>query len=249
MMRRLAIGTSTLFALSLTAPALALAAPSNGGVTVSVNPGTTQPSTAVQILVLMTVLALIPSILIMFTAFPRIVIVMSFLRSAMGTQSIPPNPVIIGLSLFLTIFVMQPTLKQVNDQAVKPYEAHQISVNQALTRAQEPLRDFMFRQTEDKSIQLFINLRHEKQPRVRADVPTSTLVPAFMVSELKKAFEIGIMIYVPFLIIDMIVASVLMGMGMVMLPPVMISLPFKLLLFVLVDGWALLTTAIVRSFQ
>lgn len=235
--------------LMLAAPGLALAAPGNGAVSVSINAGKTQPSTAVQILILMTVLALVPSIIVMLTAFPRIVIVMSFLRNALGTQNIPPNPVIVALSLFLTLFVMQPTLKQVNDQAVKPLIAKQITTTQAVNRAEGPMRDFMFRQTDNKSLALFINLRHEKQPRVRADVPTTTLIPAFMISELKKAFEIGIMIYIPFLIIDMIVGSILMGLGMVMLPPQMVSLPFKLILFVLVDGWALLSEAIVRSFQ
>lgn len=249
MTRRILAISSLLFGVLLAAPALASAAPGNGGVSVTVNPGNTQPSTAIQVLVLMTVLALVPSIIVMLTAFPRIVIVMSFLRTALGTPTIPPNPVIIGLSLFLTFFVMQPTFTKVNDQAIKPYMAKQISATDAITRAEEPMRDFMFRQTDNSSLQLFVNLRHEKQPRVRADVPTSTLIPAFMISELKKAFEIGIMIYVPFLIIDMIVASVLMGMGMVMLPPAMISLPFKILLFVLVDGWALLSQALVRSFQ
>jgi flagellar biosynthetic protein FliP len=249
MMKRLTSLLFLLISFVLLVPALAAAAPNPGNLNVSINAGKTQPSTAVQILVLMTVLSLIPSILIMLTAFPRIVIVMSFLRSALGTQNIPPNPVVIGLALFLTLFVMEPTLKQVNTQAIKPYMAKSINANEALSRAQGPLRDFMFRQTEDSSIAMFVNLRHEKRPAVRADVSTTTLIPAFMVSELKKAFEIGIMIYVPFLIIDMIVASVLMGMGMVMLPPVLISLPFKLLLFVLVDGWALLTEALVRSFH
>lgn len=252
MIRKLAIFSGVVGTSLLLVPA-ALAAPgtttTSPGFNISVNgQGSTSPSTTVEILVLLTVLTLLPSVLIMMTSFTRIIIVLGFLRNALGAPSIPPNQVLIGLSLFLTLFTMAPTLKQIDKVAVKPYTHHQMNSTQALKAAEEPIREFMFKQTKDKDIALFVDIAHEKRPKTRADVPTTTLIPAFLLSELKTAFEIGFLIYIPFLIIDMVVASVLMGMGMVMLPPVLISLPFKILLFVLVDGWVLLTQALVGSF-
>lgn len=205
-------------------------------------------STAVQVLVVMTVLTLAPSILIMMTGFTRILIVLGFVRNALGTPTMPPNQVLIGLSLFLTLFVMFPTFQKVNDTAIKPYSAQKITQQIALERAQKPLREFMFKQVDDKDLAMFVKLSDIKRPETRADVPTYVLIPAFLISELKTAFQIGFLIYIPFLIIDMVVASTLMSMGMIMLPPVMISLPFKILLFVLVDGWSLTIESLVKSF-
>ncbi len=219
------------------------------GVSISVNGGNgAQASTAIQILVLMTVLTLAPSVLIMMTGFTRILIVMGFIRNALGTPTMPPNQILIGLSLFLTLFVMFPTFKAVNTTALKPYNAHEISQREALDRAQVPLREFMFRQTSDSDLALFVELSDMKRPETRKDIPTYVLVPAFLISELKTAFQIGFMIFIPFLIIDMVVSSTLMSMGMIMLPPVMISLPFKILLFVLVDGWHLTIESLVKGF-
>lgn len=219
------------------------------GVSVSINGGSkTQASTAVQVLVLMTVLALAPSILIMMTGFTRILIVLGFIRNALGTPTMPPNQVLIGLSLFLTLFVMFPTVKAINTTAIQPYNKNEITQRQALSRAQVPLREFMFKQTNDSDLALFVKLSDMKRPETRKDIPTYVLVPAFLISELKTAFQIGFMIFIPFLIIDMVVSSTLMSMGMIMLPPVMISLPFKILLFVLVDGWHLTIESLVMGF-
>jgi len=205
-------------------------------------------STAIQILVVLTVLTLAPSILIMMTGFTRILIVMGFVRNALGTPTMPPNQVLIGLSLFLTLFVMFPTFSKINETAVKPYQAKEITQEKALDNAQKPMREFMFRQVDEKDLALFVRLADAERPETRADVPTHVLIPAFLISELKTAFQIGFLIFVPFLIIDMVVASTLMSMGMIMLPPVMISLPFKILLFVLVDGWGLTIESLVVSF-
>jgi flagellar biosynthetic protein FliP len=205
-------------------------------------------STAIQVLVVMTVLALAPSILIMMTGFTRILIVMGFVRNALGTPSMPPNQVLIGLSLFLTLFVMFPTFSKINSSAIEPYQEHRISQQTALDNAQKPLRQFMFKQVDQEDLALFVKLADQKRPETRADVPTHVLIPAFLISELKTAFQIGFLIFIPFLIIDMVVASTLMSMGMIMLPPVMISLPFKILLFVLVDGWGLTIQSLVASF-
>ncbi|MDH7495386.1 MAG: flagellar type III secretion system pore protein FliP [Bacillota bacterium] len=206
-------------------------------------------STSLQILALLTVLTLAPAILVMLTSFTRIIIVLSFVRSAMGSQQVPPNQVLIGLALFLTFFVMAPTLGAANEQALQPYLQGEISQQVALDRAAAPLREFMLRQTREKDIALFTALAKAKQPANPSEVPLLVLIPAFTISELKTAFEIGFLIYVPFLVIDMVVASVLMSMGMLMLPPVMISLPFKLLLFVMVDGWNLVIGSLLRSFH
>jgi flagellar biosynthesis protein FliP len=206
-------------------------------------------SNAVQILLLIGGLTLIPAILFTVTGFTRILIVLGFIRTAIGTQQSPPNQVLVGIALFLTLFVMTPTISAIKKEAWEPLSHHQISTTTALHRAEEPLREFMFKQTRAQDISLFISLAHVKPPKTRAGVPTYVLIPAFIISELKTAFQIGFLIFLPFLIIDMIVASVLMSMGMMMLPPVMISLPFKILMFVLIDGWALVTHSLVASFH
>lgn len=211
--------------------------------------GPHQISTALQVLILLTVLSLAPGILLMMTGFIRIVIVLSFVRQAMGTQQMPPNQVIIGLALFLTFFVMAPVFHQINNNALQPYLQQKITQEQALTRALKPMRRFMFSQTDDKELGMLLSATGHSQPANRSQVSTMTLIPAFMLSELKRAFEMGFLIFIPFLVIDMVVASVLMSMGMMMLPPVIISLPFKLLLFVLVDGWTLVVGSLLHSFH
>ena len=210
------------------------------------NPGETV--SALRVLILFTVLSLAPAILIMMTSFTRIVVVLSFLRQALATQNMPPNQLIIGLSLFLSFFVMAPVWQDINTNALTPYMEDKIDQDTAMERAEKPLRTFMFHQTREKDLRLFLELAKTAKPKTKAEVPTWVLIPAFMVSELKTAFTIGFMLYLPFLIIDMVVASVLMAMGMMMLPPVVISLPFKLLLFVLVDGWELVVSSLVKSF-
>lgn len=206
-------------------------------------------ATTLQVLVGLTVLSLAPAIILMTTAFTRIVIVLAFVRQAMGTQSSPPNQVLIGLAMFLTFFVMTPVLDRINETALQPYMENSITQQEALSAALVPMREFMFSQTSESDLALLLSMADREQPRVRDDVPTLTLIPAFMLSELKRAFEMGFLIYIPFLVIDMITASVLMAMGMLMLPPPIISLPFKLLLFVLVDGWNLVVGSLVKSFQ
>jgi len=206
-------------------------------------------SNAVQILLLLGGLSLVPALLFTVTGFSRILIVLGFIRSAMGTTTTPPNQVLVGIALFLTLFVMQPTISAIKTDAWDPLVHHQISTGTAITRAEEPLREFMFKQVGASDLSLFMSLAHEPTPQTRADVPTYVLIPAFILSELKTAFEIGFLIFLPFLIIDLIVSSTLMSMGMVMLPPTFISLPFKILLFVLVDGWDLITRSLVASFH
>ncbi len=205
-------------------------------------------STALQVLFVLTILSIAPAILLMTTAFTRIVIVLGFVRQAMGTQNMPPNQIIIGLSLFLTFFVMSPVFNKINTGALQPYLEQQITQKQALDKAMETMREFMFSQVQESELQLLIDITKKEQPTDRKDISTTILIPAFMLSELKLAFQMGFMIYVPFLVIDMIVASVLMSMGMMMLPPIVISLPFKLLLFVLVDGWHLVVGSLIQSF-
>ncbi|MBI2877661.1 MAG: flagellar type III secretion system pore protein FliP [Candidatus Tectomicrobia bacterium] len=208
-----------------------------------------QVALGLQILVLLTVLTLAPALMIMTTSFARIVIVLSFLRQALGTQQLPPNQIIIGLALFLTYFIMAPAWETINQQALQPYLSKQISQQEALKKASEPLRKFMFRQTRQKDLALFISLaRPNVKPKSPEDVPTHMLIPAFIISELRTAFQISFLIYIPFLILDMVVSTVLLSMGMMVLPPVIISLPFKLLLFVLVDGWNLIIGSLVKSF-
>ncbi len=201
-----------------------------------------------QLIFLMTILALAPAILILLTSFTRIVIVLHFIRQALGTQQIPPNQVLIGLALFMTFFIMAPTWEKVHDDALRPYLDGAITQKEAYERAMQPIRTFLFKHTREKDLALFVHLSQNQKPFSEADVSTLALIPAFAISELRIAFQIGFILYVPFLIIDMIVASVLMSMGMLMLPPMMISLPFKILLFILVDGWYLLVSSLVNSF-
>lgn len=217
------------------------------GVEASKNPK--DVAVTLQLLLLMTVLTLAPSILIMMTAFTRIIIVFSILRSALGTPQVPPNQVLAGLALFLTFFVMQPTLNEINTNALKPYFDNKISLTQALDKAEKPIRGFMIRQTYTSDLTFFIDLSKAPKPNTQEDVGLLTLIPAFLTSELKTAFIIGFYIYLPFLIIDMVVASTLMSMGMMMLPPVVVSLPAKLLLFVLANGWTLLIGSLARGFR
>ncbi|MGE3758788.1 MAG: flagellar type III secretion system pore protein FliP [Pseudobdellovibrionaceae bacterium] len=202
----------------------------------------------VKIIMMLTVLTLAPAILIMMTSFTRIIIVLSFLRQAMGVQNTPPNQLLVGLALFLTFFIMGPAFTEMNEKAIQPYIANTITQDKAIEVGLAPLRRFMFSQTRDQDLSLFVRLAKIPAPKTRADVPTMVLIPAFIISELKTAFQIGFIIFLPFLVIDMVAASVLMAMGMMMLPPIVISLPLKIMLFVLVDGWTLLVGSMVKSF-
>jgi len=204
---------------------------------------------SLQILLTLTVLTLAPSILIMMTSFTRIIVVLSFLRSALATQQMPPNQVLVGLALFITFFTMSPYLEEVNKDGLQPYLAGTVNQEMAITAALKPMRAFMFKQTRENDLALFVNLSEGPRPSSQDDVPTMTLIPSFIISELKTAFQIGFLIYIPFIVIDMVVASTLMSMGMMMVPPAMISLPFKLLLFILVDGWHLLISSLIASFH
>jgi flagellar biosynthetic protein FliP len=208
-----------------------------------------QVSTAIQVLFALTILSIAPAILLMTTCFTRIVIVLGFIRQAMGTPTMPPTQIIIGLALFLSFFIMSPTLNTINEKALQPYMKKEISQEQALEQALAPMRTFMFSQIKEEELSLLAGITLDNKPFDQKDIPTMTLIPAFMLSELKRAFQMGFMIYIPFLVIDMVVASVLMSMGMMMLPPVIISMPFKLLLFVLVDGWGLIVGSLVQSFK
>ncbi len=229
----------------------ALAAPLIPSVNVDVGTSGKPQDVAVtlQVMALLTILSLAPGILIMTTSFVRIVVVIGFLRNALSTQNVPPNQVVIALSLFLTFYIMSPYWSQANENGIQPYMAGQITQEEALQNVVEPIREFMFKQTRESDLALFVNLADDERPETQEDVSTFTLIPAFVISELKTAFQIGFMIYVPFIVIDMIVASTLMSMGMMMLPPVMISLPFKILLFVMVDGWHLLIKSLIVSFK
>ncbi|MBL7556743.1 MAG: flagellar type III secretion system pore protein FliP [Bdellovibrionaceae bacterium] len=203
---------------------------------------------AIKIIMVLTVLTLAPAILIMMTSFTRIIIVFSFLRQALGVNQMPPNQLLVGLSLFLTFFIMGPTFEELNSKGVQPFLANKISQDQAITETLAPLRRFMFTQTRDQDLGLFVKLAKIEKPKTRADVPTLVLIPAFVLSELKTAFQIGFIIFLPFLVIDIVASSVLMAMGMMMLPPVVVSMPLKIMLFVLVDGWSLLVGSMVKSF-
>jgi flagellar biosynthetic protein FliP len=211
--------------------------------------GTKQTAVVLQILALLTVLSLAPALFIMVTSFTRMVIVLSFLRQAMGTQQVPPNQVLVSLALFLTMFVMAPVGQSVYKDALQPLLAEQIGYEEAWDKGVQPLRAFMLKQMRDKDLELFMELAHSPKPASVDQVPTHVVIPAFVLSELRIAFQIGFLIYIPFLIVDMVVASVLMSMGMMLLPPVVISLPFKLILFVLADGWYLVVGSMVKSFQ
>ncbi|TGB00293.1 flagellar type III secretion system pore protein FliP [Sporolactobacillus shoreae] len=213
---------------------------------------TSQPqgvATTVQLLLILTVLSLAPAILVLMTSFTRIIIVLSFVRTSLSTQQMPPNQVLIGLALFLTFFIMAPVYGQINTDAIQPYMKGQISQQQAMARAEDPVKNFMARETREKDLQLFLSYGKYKTPSKVQDIPLTALVPAFTISELKTAFQMGFMIFIPFLVIDMVVASILMAMGMMMLPPVMISLPFKILLFIMVDGWYLIVESLLKSYQ
>jgi len=205
-------------------------------------------SASVRLLLLLTVFSIAPGILILMTCFTRVIIVLSFVRTSLATQSMPPNQVLIGLALFLTFFIMGPTFSEINKEALTPLMNNKITLDEAYTKAEAPIKTFMSKHTRQKDLALFMNYAKMETPESINDIPLSTMVPAFVISELKTAFQMGFMIFIPFLIIDMVVASVLMSMGMMMLPPVMISLPFKILLFVLVDGWYLIVKSLLQSF-
>jgi flagellar biosynthetic protein FliP len=209
----------------------------------------TDGANAVQLLLFIGAISLIPALLFTVTGFARILIVLGFIRSGLGTPTAPPNQVLVGIALFLTLFVMSPTLKEIKAEAYDPLQKGAISQEAAFKRAEAPLREFMFNQTREKDLALFVKLGKVKNVETRRDVPTHVLIPAFIISELKTAFQIGFLIFLPFLIIDLVVSATLMSMGMMMLPPIFISLPFKILLFVLVDGWNLVTASLVQSFH
>jgi len=211
------------------------------------NPG--EMAVAIQIFLLMTVISLAPSILIMLTSFTRITIVLSLLRQAMGTNQAPSNQIVIGLSLFITFFIMTPVWQEVHLNAIRPFLDKKITQKEAFDTAMNPIRKFMFQQTREKDLALFANIAKINRPKNTREIPTTVLIPSFIISELKTAFQMGFMLYVPFLVIDMVVASVLLSMGMMMLPPIMVSLPFKLMIFVLADGWYLIIGSLVKSFN
>jgi flagellar biosynthetic protein FliP len=211
--------------------------------------GAEQLPLTLQIVALLTLLSLAPALVIMVTSFTRILIVLSFARSALGTQQIPPNMVLVGLSLFLTVFTMAPVWREVDGQALQPYLKQRIGYQAAAARAVKPVREFMLRQTDESELAVFVNLGKLPRPKSADDIPTYVVVPAFMIGELKRAFTMGFMIFIPFVVIDMVVATVLMSMGMMMMPPVVISMPCKILLFVLVNGWELVTQSVVTSFR
>jgi flagellar biosynthetic protein FliP len=210
------------------------------------SPGTL--ASPIKIVLLLTLLSVIPSVLMLTTAFTRIVIVLAFIRTALSTRSIPPNQVIVGLALFLTLFVMAPTIRKVNAVAIQPYIAGSLSAQEAIEQGVGPLREFMFSQTDESDLEVFVTLSDIEKPQSRQDVPTYVLIPSFTISELKRSFELGFVLFLPFLVVDLIVASVLLSMGMIMVPPVMISAPLKVLLFVLVDGWHLIAESLTLSF-
>lgn len=221
----------------------------NVSLTIGGNADAGKASTVIQLLLMLTVLSLAPAILLMMTSFTRIVVVLSLLRHAMGTQTMPPNQIIIGLAMFLTFFIMAPVWQKVNNEALQPYYEERISGEEAFALATVPVKDFLLKQTREKDLALFVKISKEQRPEKPTDVSLPVLIPAFIISELKTAFQIGFLIFLPFFIIDIAVSSILLSMGMMMLPPIMISLPFKLLLFVLVDGWYLIVESLVKSFR
>ncbi len=206
-------------------------------------------ATTLQMLFILTIISLAPSILIMVTSFTRILVVLHFVRSAMGTQTTPPNQILIGLALFLTLFIMSPTLTRINDEAIKPLSAGEITGEEAIDAAIDPLREFMFAETRNEELALFVDIAGIEVVETADDIPTWVLVPAFIISELRAAFIIGFLIYIPFIVIDMVVSSTLMAMGMMMLPPTTISMPFKILLFIMADGWTLIIESVLRTFK
>lgn len=220
---------------------------------ISLDVGTAQTgndvSVTLQILLLMTVLSLAPSLVIMTTSYLRIIIVFHFLKSALGTQQMPPSQLLAGVALFITFFIMAPTWNKVNDEALKPLMANQINVEEAYNKGIEPIRQFMFKQTREEDMELFIGLSNQVRPANRTEIPTYILIPSYVLSELRAGFIMGFFLFIPFIMVDMIISSILMAMGMMMMPPMMISLPFKILLFILVDGWNLIIGSLVRSFS
>jgi flagellar biosynthesis protein FliP len=241
---RLATGVAGLVIVAVASISPALAQ----DISINFGQGTGLTERVIQLIALLTVISLAPSILVMVTSFTRIVVVLSLLRTALGTAKAPPNSVIISLALFLTGFVMAPVLQNAYDLGVRPLVSNEITVEQAFERSSDPLRAFMLKNVRDKDLQLFMNMSREARPERPEDTSLRVLVPSFMISELKRAFEIGFLLFLPFLIIDLVVASVLMSMGMMMLPPVVVSLPFKLIFFVLVDGWNLVAGSLVQSY-
>jgi len=231
---------------------VAFAAPgisiSDEGITINSTDDPVEISASIKLLLLLTVLSILPSILIMMTSFTRIIIILSFLRNSMGTQQTPPNQVVIGLALFLTFFIMSPVMADINQNALVPFSENRISLQEALDTSEDIIKDNMLKYTRDKDLALFASIAGVAPPEELTDLPLTVVTPAFMISELNTAFRMGFMLYIPFLVIDMVVASTLMAMGMMMLPPVMISMPFKILLFIMVDGWNLLTETIIKSF-
>ncbi len=238
----MAAGVALILALALAAPAAAQ------DISINFGQGNGLTEQVIQLIALMTVLSLAPSILVMVTSFTRIVVVLSLLRTALGTATAPPNTVLVSLALFLTAFVMGPSFQRAYDLGVKPLINNEITTDQAFERSAVPLREFMLKNVREKDLTLFVDMSHEARPAKPEDLSLRVLVPAFMISELKRAFEIGFLLFLPFLIIDLVVASVLMSMGMMMLPPVAVSLPFKLIFFVLVDGWSLVAGSLVQSY-
>ncbi len=232
-----------------TAPTPSTGAPGTPGVSVAVDPNLGKPSQTVSIIILLTVLSVAPAILVLCTSFTKIIVVLSLTRNALGTASIPPNQVLAGLALFLSLFIMAPVLSDVNSQGIQPYLKGDLGQSQAYDAGIKPLRTFMLKQTRPAELSTMVKLSNDEPPAKPGDVSTATLIPAFVLSELKSAFIIGFVVFVPFLVIDVVVSSALMSMGMMMLPPALISLPFKLLLFVMVDGWSLVVTSLVKSYQ
>jgi flagellar biosynthetic protein FliP len=238
-------------------PVSAVAAPTpptpspspSGTVSVKVDPNLGKPSQAVNVILLLTVLSVAPALLVLCTSFTKIIVVLSLTRNALGTTTIPPNQVLAGLALFLSLFIMSPVLSAINDAGVQPYLKGELTQSQAYDAGVKPLHDFMMKQTRPAELATMVKLSKEEAPATPADVPMTTLVPAFVLSELKSAFIIGFVVFVPFLVIDVVVSSALMSMGMMMLPPALISLPFKLLLFVMVSGWSMIATALVQSYH
>ncbi|CDN42522.1 flagellar biosynthesis protein flip [Paenibacillus sp. D9] len=248
MTRKRMLSLMTVLAMSLAWQSAAYAEPLPG-IDINIGGDSAGGTSALSIVLMVTVLTVAPSFLILMTSFTRIVIVLGFVRTSLGTQQMPPNQVLIGLALFLTLFVMSPTLSQVNDTALQPYMKGELTQTEALEKAAVPMKKFMFQHTREKDLLLFLNYTKAEKPKTYQDIPITVLVPAYAISELKTAFQMGFMIFIPFLIIDMVVSSTLMAMGMMMLPPVMISLPFKILLFVLVDGWYLVIKSLLLSFN
>ena len=245
----LAVGATLLVADVAWAQPVSPTPPSNSGVSISMSGGSDDVAGVLKLVILMTIMALIPAMLMTMTCFTRIIIVFAFLRQAMGTQQTPPNQVLIGLSLFLTLFIMAPTFSEIEQNAYQPYVQGELTTAEAMDVGSIPLRNFMLKQTRDKDLGLFYQISGKSKPDKIEEVPMLIVAPAFILSELKTAFEIGFLVYIPFLIVDMLIASILMSMGMMMLPPVVVSLPFKLLLFVMIDGWFLIVGTLIQSFS